>query len=446
MATKTKSLFPAMTAPASLSDFFKPFTSGFTLPPVTTAPVATRTQTLPNGGGSYSTPSGQAMSKPIYPTPDGNAPSLSSVAAGKAPAVAPTTKKVGVPPVATAPAQSSPIPPQWVKPDDTFYTPAEIANNIATAAPGAPNGDIPKFAGDTLTQGPQTTEELQQSAAGLNNSRNDIATGETDPYNVASKSGINYTPAEQAAIEKAYAGIYDPAINTALSKLDTKQKQDAADADNKSKLEQMAQQHLYDVELKKTPSGDSAATTGLTNGAYVPGANPAVDSWAQRIYDGTAKITDIPASDKGMRNAVTVALTTLGNSLSGGPTTTELGTAALANANDLLSKFDAGSGTSAVGASRIFGGSAAFPGSAKANFVNDFDALKSQLALEGVKYLKGQGSVSDAERALLSQAVTKLNLSQSEPEFRSTLTNIINTLNGGSVVTAPDGTPVQITD
>lgn len=89
------------------------------------------------------------------------------------------------------------------------------------------------------------------------------------------------------------------------------------------------------------------------------------------------------------------------------------------------------------------------PGTARANFVTDFNALKSLLSLDGVRYLKGQGAVSDAERALLSQAVTKLNLSQSEAEFKSTLNSIIAKLDsgiiqgtegGGEVLTSPDGT------
>lgn len=169
------------------------------------------------------------------------------------------------------------------------------------------------------------------------------------------------------------------------------------------------------------------------SGAYTPGSNPVVDSWAERIQNGSAKITEIPSSQVGLRNQVSVALQAMGNSPEGKPTTTELGRAALDNAKALLTNFTAGKGTSAVGKSRFLGGSwvDAIPGTQRANFVNDFNAVKSQLSLEGVKYLKGQGQVSDAERALLAQATTKLNLSQSESEFKSTLQGIIDRLSGG---------------
>jgi hypothetical protein len=173
----------------------------------------------------------------------------------------------------------------------------------------------------------------------------------------------------------------------------------------------------------------NAKTTPTGGTTYVAGENAVVDSWAERIQNGTAKITEIPASQAGLRNAVTVALQAMGNSLDGKPTTTELGKNALLNAKSLLAKFDARQGTGAVGKSAIFN-KATIPGTERANFINDFNAVKSQLSLEAVKYLKGQGQVSDAERALLAQAATKLNLSQSEPEFKTTLQALINKLEG----------------
>lgn len=184
-------------------------------------------------------------------------------------------------------------------------------------------------------------------------------------------------------------------------------------------------------KLKKV-GGGSGTGGGVGTGTYVKGANPVVDAWAQRIWDGSAKITDIPAADRAMRNAVTVALEANGNDLNGKPTVTELGLSAKQTAQDLLKKLEDRKGTSAVGGSRFLGGGSwlTFPGTDKQDFINTFDSLKSQLALEGVKYLKGQGAVSDAERALLSQAVTKLSLSQSEEEFKKTLQGVIDRLNG----------------
>jgi hypothetical protein len=57
--------------------------------------------------------------------------------------------------------------------------------------------------------------------------------------------------------------------------------------------------------------------------------------------------------------------------------------------------------------------------------------LKSQLSLEAIKYLKGQGQVSDAERRILAEAVSELNLSQTESAFEESLQQIIDKLSAG---------------
>lgn len=191
------------------------------------------------------------------------------------------------------------------------------------------------------------------------------------------------------------------------------------------------------VNKQFAPTGGTGVGLTGPGGTYVPGVNPVVDAWAAQIWDGTKKITDIPAKESALRNAVVVALQANGNTLSGRPTVTELGKAARNTAQDLLNKFDLGKGTSAVGKSALLGsfGAALLPGTERADFVNTLESLKSQLALEGVKYLKGQGAVSDAERALLQKAVTKLNPNQSETEFRKTLEDIIARLDGEAVAT-----------
>lgn len=205
--------------------------------------------------------------------------------------------------------------------------------------------------------------------------------------------------------------------------------------------------YVYDKETGKyklvgggggTGGGGGVGGTG-TGGTYVPGANTVVDSWVNQIQNGGKKITDIPASQAGLRNAVIVGLNFNGINGLGKPLITELGQAAKTTAQDLLSKFDLGN-TASVGKSALFN-IATLPGTKKADFQNTFSSLKSQLALDGVKYLKGQGAVSDAERALLAQAVTKLNLNQSEAEFRKTLTDIVARLSGdpdtGAALPAP---------
>ncbi len=423
---------------------------------------------LPNDTGSYSAGAG-GTSSPAPVVPSGPLPGLGKQPiplspTGGTPTPVPTPVKKPTPTFTGAPA---PTPTKtgldyskYTNPETGQpYTPKEYADIMATKA----QGGVQSYASGAIAKPDQTIEELNRSAYGLNNAANDIATGATDPYGVASKSGIQYTPAELSAIENAYAGVYSPALADVFTKIDTKQKEAASALEQKNELERMAKQFGYDKALKQLPTYADTHPAGgaLSTGAYVPGANPAVDAWAQRIFDGTAKITDIPATQKGMRDAVTIALQASGNDLAGKPTVTELGKKAKLGAEELMRKFTAGEGTSAVGKSRIFGGSLAFPGSAKSNLVIDFQNLKDMLSLEGVKYLKGQGQVSDAERALLANAITKLNLSQSEDEFKGTLQGIIDTLSGKektpvevdetktsgkNITTAPDGTLIELTD
>lgn len=120
----------------------------------------------------------------------------------------------------------------------------------------------------------------------------------------------------------------------------------------------------------------------------------------------------------------------------GAPTPTPLNAVqiqALQSAKDLLTKFDSGV-TSAVGRSNLLGsfGYSLVPGTDRADFIAQFDNLKSLLSLDNIKLLKGQGQVSDAERKLLADASTKLNRNQSESEFRATLLGIIDTFNKAS--------------
>ena len=154
--------------------------------------------TLPNQGGNYQAP--------VFTTTPSAASPIQPMVPAK-PLFAPVPKVQGA-----SPTQQPPSP--YINPQTgQQYTPEEYANNLATKITlGKGTGDIPQYAGDYLT------------AATLNNARNDIATGTTDPYKVGNQSGINYSPSELKAIESAYAGIYDPAINSALARLDENKK------------------------------------------------------------------------------------------------------------------------------------------------------------------------------------------------------------------------------
>ena len=122
-------------------------------------------------------------------------------------------------------------------------------------------------------------------------------------------------------------------------------------------------------------------------------------------------------------------------------------TNALTSAKELLDKFVKREGTAAVGGTNILQ-IQRIPGTASFNFQVQFDNLKGLLSLDNVKYLKGQGQVSDAERKLLEQASAKLNLGQSEAEFKKALQDVVKSLSGKSIplatnvvrMTGPQGT------
>lgn len=293
---------------------------------------------------------------------------------------------------------------------------------------------------DTKTLDPTALQSVLDNY-GITREQLDMAYNEAKPAYDAATAEAKAKAAKGAAdLANTVAGTANTQANMAQTTAETaglpaKQAQDAAKA-AQSAAESKANIANTNASTAKLYQDVAKAKAELVGSGlpsnYKPGANPIVDSWANRIQNSTAKITEIPASQSALRNQVTVALDAMGNSLDGKPTTTELGKAAINTAKGLLDKFNAGKGTSAVGTSAAFNslGYGFIPGTDRANFKIDFQSLKDQLSLEGVKYLKGQGQVSDAERALLASAVTKLNLSQSEGEFKKTLEGIIGKLEG----------------
>lgn len=191
-----------------------------------------------------------------------------------------------------------------------------------------------------------------------------------------------------------------------------KKAKDAADAEVKQKADKAA----ADLALTTAQTGKIGTDAALAAKKFDEDVRQFGLDYALKKQDSDAKKAE---SDSKLGVA--------------GKGTTELGTQALNSATALLKRFDEGSGTAAVGKSSIF---PAIPGTANADFRSQFDSLKAQLSLEGVKYLKGQGAVSDAERALLASATSNLSLSQSEPEFRKQLASIVDVLSGKADVSA----------
>lgn len=211
---------------ATLLDIFK---GNIGVGPFTLQGFSPRTQVLPNSGGLFSTmvPS-QAKATP---TPAPVVPAATT---------APVVKQAPV--VAPAPAVTTPPPVDlYAKYRDpktgNIMSPEEYAIYLGNRVPKPKGtGDVPQYAGSALEAPDVSATDLITQATKLNNARNDIATGATDPYKVGAKSGIAYSPTELAAIEKAYAGIYDPALNDVFARLKTKQAEEQRLQDREDKI------------------------------------------------------------------------------------------------------------------------------------------------------------------------------------------------------------------
>lgn len=172
-----------------------------------------------------------------------------------------------------------------------------------------------------------------------------------------------------------------------------------------------------------------AKNEGIAPGGGGGGApSKTAQGWIDAINNGTAKLDDVPTP---LKSAVVGGIKVEGAS-------SPLKKDALASAQGLLKKFDEGN-KFAVGKSGVF---PVFPGTKAADFKIHFKNLKSMLSLDNVKLLKGQGAVSDAERDLLAAASARLDLAQTEDEFRSALVDIVHSLDG-SLSTANQGNTSQ---
>ena len=245
----------------------------------------TKTQTLPNGGGTYNA----AGTSAITPAP---------IFTG----AKPTTQAA---PKTTGPVTNSFTPTPGVNYDKykdpktgKIMTPEEYAIYLGNKVPKG-NGEITNYAGDALTNPNQTAEELNARATTLNNSRNDIATGTTDPYKVGNQSGIAYSPQELKAIENAYAGVYDPALQDVFARLKTTQEAEKAKADLEAAK-----------ELKIFSTNEAIrqwrATTGTTPSATGAGGKEKSRFTSSQLNDGASNagmgITAFESLDDDIKN------------------------------------------------------------------------------------------------------------------------------------------------
>jgi hypothetical protein len=191
------------------------------------------TRTLPNGGGTYS-PAGTAPAA-LAPIPKVTLP-INPIFSKGVNTPAPTPIAPGS---TTAPTPQKRDP--YINPKTgQYYTPQEYATAVATTLPvNKPvSGDVGKYAGDAITKPNQSVADMTKTASKLNNARNDMATGETDPYDITQGGTIVYSPEERSAIEKAYAGVYDPALQDVFTKITAKEKADKEESDRKARREE----------------------------------------------------------------------------------------------------------------------------------------------------------------------------------------------------------------
>ena len=378
---------------------------------------------LPNGGGSYVAPvttppqATMPVSTTTPVTPNGNPVN---------PAPRPTV-------ASPAPAsQQVPINPAFINPKTGgFYTPEELASNMrggATTAP-ADGSAVSKYAGDAIVNPNQSVEELNRSGYGMNNAANDIATGATDPYKVGSKSGIAYSPSELSAIEKAYAGIYDPALSDVFSKLEAKKKEEELAANRKADLEKLAIEHQYRM-AEKSGTGSGSSSTG----GYVRGDNAIVDGWVDKINREGGDINKlIPGvANQGLRNQIMLGLNqtkfenakTKGNLDSINTINTLLGNKELDNISGFLGQ--------AVGG---------MWGDAK-TAKTQFNQIAGLIQLAKAGSIQGQGAISEFERKILRESAAAIDRGQSDEDFRKALVKI----RGAYMTSSGLEAPVKIID
>lgn len=406
------------------------------------APLFTPNNSFNTGSTAAPIPSGPMSS--IYNNTPAAPAVMKTVPVTPGPQGTPVVQPV-VPPAGSTGATgtaATAVNPQYLNADGSFKTPQQVAAEAAAAlkAAHAGTGDVGTLAGEQFASGNQgTTADAEAQARQINNTKNDIAVGETDPYKVASQSGIQYTPAELDAIESAYAGIYKPALDTALAKVTDKQASDKAAADQATQLAQIKAQG---DETRKTQAAAPytlgandvrygadgqplAVGAGANQGSttYVPGADATVDAYVKGFQSGQYKASDIPDAIKGL-----VAQGVAQASADGAPLS-PTSTTAIGIINQ-LQQLDLGtlSGQGVIGA--IEHPSSLFPGTAVQNTQNLAKQLQATISLANRQQLKGSGAISDFEFKVLGDAATALGLdgngrtNLSADDFKQQLNNL----------------------
>jgi hypothetical protein len=164
--------------------------------------------------------------------------------------------------------QGRPVSKQYINPaTGEPFTPEEYVNSVFKAMPNNKgNGDVGQYAGDALTNPDESSQGLNTRATNMNNARNDIATGATNPYDTTEGGKIVYSPQEREAIQKAYAGVYDPALNDVFSRLKTREDEEKRKADREDKI--FATNESIRQWKSTTGSKSSGSDSGLASDIF----------------------------------------------------------------------------------------------------------------------------------------------------------------------------------
>jgi len=252
-----------------------------------------KTFNLPNQGGTFQSPAPivQGRENPMPQATWENGAPVYQNPLQTGGAVAPAKPIFSAPPAAApvAPAPTAtPTRSKYMNPETgKYFTPQEYANYVALKIPASKaKGDIPQYAGDAMTNPDESAAGLSARATNLNNTRNDIATGTTDPYKAGAKSGVAYSPQELAAIEKAYAGVYDPALNDVFARLKTKEEEKKRLQDREDRIFQTNEQiRAWKATTGSDSGSDSSFFTNANLKTGAARANLTIDEFKQLDSD-----------------------------------------------------------------------------------------------------------------------------------------------------------------
>lgn len=150
--------------------------------------------------------------------------------------------------------------------------------------------------------------------------------------------------------------------------------------------------------------------------------SPNVKTWADSINSGKATLSDAQkVLNKKQQTELMAELSKVT------PEASELDKKIAMSIQSLNDMYNSGN-RAAIGKSSAFNywDWMAIPGTKTKEFIIQYNNLKSLLSLENVKYLKGQGQVSDAERRLLADAASNLNRFSSEETFKKNLDDLMS--------------------